>query len=106
MRGDSSDGIPNFLSPDNVFVMGIRQSPVTSKKLSTWVLQEPEEFCNDVMLRNYKRNQQLIDLECIPEEISTQVIEQYTTQKKDRSKLFNYFVTHKLKNLMDSIGDF
>jgi 5'-3' exonuclease, N-terminal resolvase-like domain/T4 RNase H, C terminal len=106
MRGDSGDGIPNFLSPDNSFVMGIRQSPVTSKKLANWVLQEPEQFCNETMLRNYKRNQQLIDLEYIPAVIADDVLEQYHSQKKDRSKLFNYFVSHKLKNLMEAIGDF
>jgi hypothetical protein len=106
MRGDSSDGIPNFLSPDNVFVIGGRQTPVTSKKIQVWMIQEPEQFCDETMLRNYKRNQQLIDLECIPDDISTQVLEQYTSQIKDRSKLFNYFIAHKLKNLMECIGDF
>jgi len=106
MKGDSSDGIPNFLSADNVFITATRQSPVTSKKLSAWILQEPEEFCNETMLRNYKRNQQLIDLECIPEDISKQVLYQYDNQKKDRSKLFNYFVEYKLKNLMACVGDF
>lgn len=106
MKGDVSDGIPNFLSADNVFVMGIRQSPVSAKKLSAWILQEPEQFCNETMLRNYKRNQQLIDLDCIPTEISEQVLEQYNTQKKDRSKLFNYFVENRLKNLLECVGDF
>jgi len=106
MKGDASDGIPNFLSADNVFVMGIRQSPVSAKKLSSWILQEPEQFCNETMLRNYKRNQQLIDLDCIPTEISEQVLEQYNTQKKDRSKLFNYFVENRLKNLLECVGDF
>jgi 5'-3' exonuclease len=106
MKGDASDGIPNFLSADNVFVMGIRQSPVTAKKMSSWMLQEPEQFCNENMLRNYKRNQQLIDLECIPTEISEQVLEQYNTQKKDRSKLFNYFIENRLKNLIECVGDF
>ena len=106
MKGDVSDGIPNFLSADNVVVMGIRQSPVSAKKLSSWILQEPEQFCNETMLRNYKRNQQLIDLDCIPTEISEQVLEQYNTQKKDRSKLFNYFVENRLKNLLECVGDF
>ena len=106
MRGDAGDGIPNFLSPDDVFVMGGRQAPVTTKKLSSWILQEPGQFCSDTMYRNYKRNQQLIDLEFVPENISTQVIEQFSSQKKDRSKLFNYFIAYRLKNLMESISDF
>ena len=106
LKGDSSDGIPNFLSEDNVFVMGIRQSPVTSKKLAGWILQEPEQFCNEAMLRNYKRNQRLIDLEFVPDDIKTQTLEQYNTQIKDRSKLFNYFIQYQLKNLMEHINEF
>ena len=106
LKGDSSDGIPNFLSEDNVFVLGIRQSPVTSKKLAGWILQEPEQFCNEAMLRNYKRNQRLIDLEFVPDEIKTQTLEQYNTQIKDRSKLFNYFIQYQLKNLMEHINEF
>jgi len=106
LKGDSSDGVPNFLSEDNVFVMGIRQSPVTSKKLAVWILQEPDQFCNEAMLRNYKRNQRLIDLEFVPDDIKTQTLDQYNTQNKDRSKLFNYFIQYKLKNLMEHINEF
>ena len=106
LKGDSSDGIPNFLSEDNVFVMGIRQSPVTSKRLAGWILQEPEQFCNEAMLRNYKRNQKLIDLEFVPDDIKSQTLEQYNTQIKDRSKLFNYFIQYQLKNLMEHINEF
>jgi 5'-3' exonuclease len=106
IKGDVSDGIPNFLSPDNSFVMSIRQSPVSSKKLSSWILQQPEHFCNDLQLRNYKRNQLLIDMEYIPDDIADKILEQYHSQQKDRSKLFNYFIEHKLRNLMDALGEF
>ena len=106
IRGDQGDGVPNFLSADNCLVMGIRQTPVTAKKLSTWILQEPEQFCNEIMLRNYKRNQQLIDLEFVPTEIATEALNQYNTQKADRSKIFNYFIEYKLKNLMENINEF
>jgi len=106
LKGDSSDGVPNFLSEDNVFVMGIRQSPLTSKKLAVWILQEPDQFCNEATLRNYKRNQRLINLEFVPDEIKTQTLDQYNTQIKDRSKLFNYFIQYKLKNLMEHINEF
>jgi len=106
IRGDAGDGIPNFLSPDNAFVMGIRQTPVTSKKLAGWILQEPKNFCDEYMLRNYKRNQQLIDLDFVPDDIANQILEQYSSQNKDRSKLFNYFVANKLKNLMEHLNDF
>lgn len=106
IRGDAGDGIPNFLSNDNVFVMSERQSPISSKKLQGWLLHEPEEFCTETMLRNYKRNQMLIDLECIPEDIKKEVLEQFVQQQKDRSKLFNYFIQYRLKNLMENINEF
>lgn len=106
IRGDVGDGIPNFLSSDNVFVMGERQSPITTKKLQGWLLKDPEEFCNETMMRNYKRNQQLIDLNMIPEEIRKEVLDQFVSQQKDRSKLFGYFIEHRLKNLMENLNEF
>lgn len=107
IRGDAGDGIPNFLSPDSSLVAGLRQKPISSKKLETWLKKEPEEFCDDEMLRNYKRNQSLIDLSLIPDEIKTKVVEQFESQVgKKRDKLFNYFVKNRLKNLMEAIGDF
>jgi hypothetical protein len=32
IRGDRGDGIPNFLSADNVFVLGERQKSINKKK--------------------------------------------------------------------------
>jgi len=107
IKGDMGDGVPNFLSKDDTFVVGSRQRPIRSAKLDMWVKMDPEEFCDEQMLRNYKRNQQLVDLSFTPKHITDSVIEQYDEQSdKDRTKLFNYFVEHKLRNLMESIGDF
>jgi len=106
MKGDASDGIPNFLSSDDCLVMGTRQTPLRSTKLSQWVLTDPEQFCTPQMLRNWKRNQTLIDLECIPDDVREEVLNQYFTQQKDRSKLFNYFVEHRLRGLMEHLSDF
>lgn len=107
MRGDTGDGVPNFLSKDDVFVLNVRQKPIRQTKLDEWIEQDPEVFCNDEMLRGWKRNEQLIDLNCIPITIRESVVSSYEEQaNKDRSKLFNYFIAKKLKNLMDSINDF
>ena len=106
MKGDRGDGVPNFLSADNTFVTESRQRPLTSKKLNAWVCMSPEEFCNEEMLRGYKRNQQLVDLDYIPQDIQDQVLEQYNNQVPVRGKLMNYFMKHRLRNLMDNIGDF
>lgn len=107
IRGDAGDGIPNFLSPDSCLVTGMRQKPISSKKLEEWLKKDPEEFCDEEMFRNYKRNESLIDLSMIPSEIKEKVVSQYESQDgKKRDKLFNYFVKNRLKNLMEAIGDF
>ena len=36
LRGDSGDGVPNVLSPDNTFVDGLRQRPLSKKKIESW----------------------------------------------------------------------
>jgi len=107
MRGDIGDGIPNFLSSDNCLVVGERQKPVATKKLDVWVNQKPEEFCDERMLRGYRRNQQLVDLTFIPQNIQDDIIVEYEAQAgKDRKNLFNYFIEKKLKNLIESINEF
>lgn len=107
MRGDTGDGVPNFLSPDNCFVVGERQKPLMQKKLDSWINLEPEQFCDDRMLRNYHRNRQLIDLSCIPNEVKERVLSLYEEQNgKNRQHLFNYFVDKKLKHLLEAINEF
>ena len=107
LKGDRSDGIPNFLSPDDVFVTDARQKPVTEKKLNIWLDQEPELFCDDRMLRNYKRNEILIDLSKIPEEVQKNIIDTYESiESPGRGKIFNYFVKHRMKMLMEHIQEF
>ena len=69
LQGDRSDGVPNFLSPDNTFVDELRQKPISKRKLETWIDLEPEDFCNENMMRNYHRNRTLIDLDYIAKEI-------------------------------------
>jgi len=107
LRGDRGDGVPNFLSADDVFVTGKRQTPLATKKVDAWNGKDPEEFCDERMLRNYRRNQQLVDLDFIPENIIEQTNNIYDNYKlNERSKIFNYFVKNKMKNMMDVIHDF
>lgn len=107
MRGDTGDGVPNFLSADNTFVVGARQKPLSQKKMDAWIHMDPREFCDENMLRGYMRNQQLVDLTFVPENLRVQVLEEYEAQAgKGRSKLFNYFIEKRLKNLLESINEF
>jgi hypothetical protein len=106
MKGDSSDGVPNILSSDNCFVVGDRQRPLTAKRMEQYMKVNPTELETSIA-RNYFRNEQLIDLNHTPEEIRVKVMESYNAQSnKDRSKLMNYFIVNKLRNLTEHIGDF
>lgn len=106
MKGDSSDGVPNILSDDNTFVVGERQRPLTAKKMEKYLRMNPNEM-ETVIAKNYFRNVQLIDLNYIPDQIKEKVMDSYNRQaNKDRSKLMNYFVANKLKNLTEHISEF
>ena len=108
VRGDVGDGIPNIMSDDNVFVdEGRRQKPVTKKKVDAWYDLDPDMYCTAEMLRNYKRNKQLVDLGEVPESIRINITKQFeTTQVGERSRLLTYFVNHRLKNLTESLSEF
>jgi len=105
VKGDSSDGIPNILSDDDVFVNeDKRQKPCGAKKISS--LREDRETVEST--RNWARNKMLIDLSEIPEEVEDRIMQHwyYEPIVGSRSKIFNYFVEHKLKNLMGDIQEF
>ena len=104
------DGIhiiyPNILSNDDVFVLGIRQNRLTAKKKEGIIT---EDFNNQNLehYRNIQRNKLLIDLTQIPEEVKNRIISMYEEVKPaPRSKLLNYFIEKKLKNLIGDIEDF
>lgn len=105
LKGDRGDGIPNILSPDNSFVDSIKQKPLRLEKYAH--ITNPRQELKDELLRNWSRNEQLIDLTFIPEEIQSMVIASYDAQQgKGREKLFNYFVNNKLSSLLESIQEF
>jgi hypothetical protein len=69
--------------------------------------QEPKEFCNEEMLRNYSRNEMLIDLSKIPENLINQILEKYDVAKgKSKNEFMNYMIKNKLKNLLEVIDEF
>ena len=107
IRGDKSDGIPNILSKDDTFVEGVRQKPITEAKIINWMNQSPEEFCTDEMLRNFKRNEMLIDLTRIPEALKETILHTYEEAKgKTKQEFMNYIITNRLKNLLEVIDEF
>lgn len=108
IRGDRGDGVPNFLSSDNVFVIGERQKVINKKRLTEWINSNYTEFCvTDTMLRGYKRNQTLVDLDYTPETIKSKIVDAYdNTKPNSRQKLLTYFIENRLKNLIPIIDEF
>jgi 5'-3' exonuclease len=107
IRGDKGDGIPNILSSDDCFITATRQKPITEAKIIKWLNQEPKDFCTDDMLRNYSRNETLIDLTKIPEALKVDILNTYETSKgKTKQEFMNYMIANRLKNLLECIDEF
>jgi hypothetical protein len=117
IKGDRSDGVPNILSADDTFITEKRQKPIRKTMLSeltealdTW---EPDKLFQlakcpkDTWVRNWQRNETLIDLNKIPTDIMKKINREFDEAKVgSRSNLFNYFIENKLTKLIDNLGDF
>ena len=105
IKGDTGDGVPNILSPDNCLAVGERQKAMTQKRLAFY--KEGTEGMDEETLRRYFRNKMMIDLTQIPQKYQDQIKEKYNEEKSvGREQLFNYFVKKKLKHLITDIQDF
>ncbi len=92
LRGDTGDGVPNVLSPDNTFVDGLRQKPLSKKKIAEWA----GPMC-----------EQMLPNDEAPNELFMECKKAYDDAPEgDRSKLLNYFIKNRLQELTNSIGDF
>ncbi len=117
IKGDRSDGVPNVLSADDTFISEKRQKPIRKTLIAELTEQmgkyEPEDLYNlakcpkDTWVRNWHRNETLIDLNKIPTTICQNILKEFDTiEVGRRDKLFNYFIENKLTNLLDNIGDY
>ena len=106
IKGDRSDGVPNILSDDDIFLRDERQRPINKKRLEEWSNVENIPLGSETR-KYYDRNKKLIDLSMIPKDISESIINRYKNYKvNDRSQLLQYFIDNKLKALIENINDF
>jgi 5'-3' exonuclease len=108
LRGDKSDGIPNILSDDDSIVNeDKRQSPLTRVKVEMWLGQQSIQLEDQTLQEHYNRNEKLVDLTKVPENLTKQIKDAYDNSiPNSRNKLFGYMMEHRLKNLMEYIEDF
>ena len=106
LKGDRSDGIPNVLSDDNVFIEGRRQRPLSKKKIEAWCNEIVPTF-NEQEQKNYDRNKTLIDLNCVPKELEDKINREFENfEVATRDKILGYFINKKLKTLIEVIDEF
>ena len=109
LKGDSSDGVPNVLSPDDCLVNHVRQTPMTKKKLAEWWENRAnlKEVMPTEVFRNYMRNREMIDLDRIPEHITHQAINDYEDYVyPPRANILPYLIEHRMKMLIDCADEF
>ena len=110
MRGDTSDGVPNVLSDDDVFVESRRQTPLSKKKLDIIIedLNDGELLYAASWYRNYCRNKKLIDLAETPQDLKNEIIREFNSQDPWHNKglVFPYLINKRCNQLIESVQEF
>ena len=109
MRGDSGDGIPNVLSPDDTFVSEQHQNQLRQTRVDEWInnIDNLRELMGDEVYRNFQRNQTLIDFDYIPEPIQTNIINTFNeTKPAARMKVLTYLINKRCNQLIECVEEF
>lgn len=108
LTGDPGDGVPNFLSDDDAFEnKEKRQKQLRKTKIEEYMSMNPTDFKDDKLRRNYDRNRLMIDLDCIPENVQSNILNECNTVAvSDGKNLFDYFMKNRLKLLMEDLPEF
>ncbi len=110
IKGDKGDGVPNVLSDDDTIVDGRRQKPIQTKKLNAWKIDPTSMPQDSAFITNFERNQTLIDLSKIPDDIKDKIQSVFlnkTLQTENaKEKIKKYFQQHNLNNMLEVIEEF
>jgi hypothetical protein len=103
------DGIPNILSPDDIFMQeGARQKPISAGRLEEFLKNGFAACRNDDERRNWHRNEQLISFDHIPQDITDTIVSEYLNKKPngDKMSIMNYLMENRCRLLLDDLQDF
>jgi Kyanoviridae ribonuclease H len=118
IRGDSGDGVPNFLSDDDTFVVeGKRSRPIRQTDEQRWLDMTPEAIAHevggkiggsDVAMERWRRNDTLVNLNNTPSGLVTDVLDKYEGSRPTATKqtLLGYFADNGLKQMAENLQDF
>lgn len=104
IKGDRSDGIPNILTCDDAIVTGKPQKKMSKVKISSLASMDPQQFTNYVRLRNWKRNNQLINFDSIPEVITNRIMETYNDTEVKTTISIPYFIQNNIQDIMEEFA--
>lgn len=108
-KGDAGDGVPNVLSGDNVFVEGVRQTPLSQKKMDAMIkdLDDGELLYAASWYRNYQRNQRLVDLKYTPDHLRKEILTAFEKEPIGKGSLvLPYLINKKCKMLIECASEF
>jgi len=101
LKGDRGDGVPNILSPGDVFVTGGRQKPMSKKKMTEFMQNPPIDY------ERFKENAILVDLKQTPQHMKVDVLEQLNSAiTGSKMKLLDLFIAKRMKLLIEVIEEF
>lgn len=101
LKGDRGDGVPNILSPGDVFVTGGRQKPMSKKKMTEFMQNPPIDY------ERFKENTILVDLKQTPKEMQASVLEQLNSDMQgSKRKLLDLFIAKRMNLLIEVIEEF
>lgn len=109
IRGDSGDGVPSVLCPDDWFVNeeynGIRATAVTKKVVERFMAGTG---LTDEEKTRFERNRRLISFEYIPDHVRDGILSAYhdTVPSADLNKVMTFLMSVKAKQLLDRIYEF
>ena len=101
LKGDRGDGVPNILSPGDVFVTGGRQKPMSKKKMTEFMQNPPIDY------ERFKENAILVDLKQTPQHMKVDILEQLNSAiTGSKMKLLDLFIAKRMKLLIEVIEEF
>jgi hypothetical protein len=115
LRGCAGDGVPNFLSDDDTFMVEEkRQKPLASKRVeSLWMEYKGKgrdilkTILSEYEWRNFTRNELMIDLSRRPEDVSKNIQSAIDSAPKNgNSKVYNYLIEKRCRNLVSCVDEF
>jgi hypothetical protein len=114
-KGDSSDGVPNIFSDDDTFIIdGKRQRPISKKKIAAlWESSGSGDvaFEKEIHKRNFQRNQKMIDLEFIPDDVRAHILREIEAKDKrgdavNKMKFMNYLIQKRCNLMLERLPEF